>query len=288
MFMKNLKKYVAVFVFFFVAASLISCGKSNVKSEKKADIRIVSLGPSATEILFAIGAEDELVARTDLCDFPDEAKDIPSVGGFSGNTISLESILSFEPTLVYLFAGMHDFLIEPLETAGIQVYVSNANSIDAVKTEILDMGKITGHEKQAQSVINEMDKKLDEAKKITEKKSGGKSEKFPRVYWEIWHEPMMSVGRDSFINDIIQRAGGKNIFADEEYAYPMVSEEAVLYAAPDFIFYTGDGMGGGKPSENLSAPKGIFFMGDDDGFVRSSPRAADAVLKLAKIIWEEK
>ncbi|MBQ1661883.1 MAG: ABC transporter substrate-binding protein [Treponema sp.] len=152
--MKNLKKYVAVFVFFFVAASLISCGKSNVKPEKKADIRIVSLGPSATEILFAIGANDELVARTDLCDYPEEAKDISSVGGFSGNTISLESILSFEPTLVYLFAGMHDFLIEPLEAANIQVYVSNANSIDAVKTEILDMGKITGHEKQAQSVIN--------------------------------------------------------------------------------------------------------------------------------------
>jgi len=286
--MKNLKKSAAVLVRFFMIALLISCGKSNVKSEKKSDVRIVSLGPSATEILFAIGAKDELVARTDLCDFPDEVKNVPSVGGFSGNTISLESILSFEPTLVYLFAGMHDFLIEPLEAADIQVYVSNANSIDAVKSEILDMGKITGHEKEARNVVKEMDRKLDEAKKITEKKSWGNGENAPKVYWEIWHEPMMSVGRDSFINDIILQAGGKNIFAGEESAYPMVSEEAVLYAKPDFIFYTGDGMGGGKPSENLSAPKGIFFMGDDDGFVRSSPRAADAVLKLSKIIWEEK
>lgn len=263
---------------------LISCNAEK-KSAENSDVRIVSLGPSATEIIFAIGAESQLVARTDLCDYPAEASSIPSVGGFSGNTISLESILSFEPTLVYLFAGMHDFLIQPLEDAGIQVYVSDASSIKAVENEVLDIGKLTGHEKQAEKVVSEMNKKLEAVKKFSEKNNSNGNA--PTVYWEIWHEPMMSVGKNSFINDIIEYAGGKNIFGDLEDAYPMVSAESVLYANPDFIFYTGDGMGGGQPSDIFNPAKGIYFMGDDDSFVRSSPRVVNAVEKLAKYFYNE-
>ena len=76
-------------------------------------------------------------------------------------------------------------------------------------------------------------------------------------------------------------------FADEEAAYPMVSEEAVLLANPDFIFYSGDGMGGGKPSDIFKPKGGIYYMGDDDSFVRSTPRCADAVEKLAAILWNK-
>ena len=287
-FMKTFKKssiiafYFAIFSFLFC---LVSCNNSEKKSSDNSEVRIVSLGPAATEIIFFFFAQDQLVARTDLCDYPAEVSEYPSVGGFTGNAISLEAIISYEPTLVYLFAGMHDFLIKPLEDAGIKVYVSDASSIEAVKKEVLDIGELTGHEKQAQKVVKEMDKKLDAAKKLTEKESGKNEENLPTVYWEVWHEPMMSVGKNSFINDIIQYAGGKNIFADEESSYPMVSEEAVLYANPDYIFYTGDGMGGGKPSEVFNPPKGIYYMGDDDGFVRSSPRVADAVEKLSLILW---
>ena len=79
----------------------------------------------------------------------------------------------------------------------------------------------------------------------------------------------------------------KNIFEDEESAYPMVSDEAILYAAPDFIFYSGDGMGGGVPDSKFNPPKGMYYMGDDDRFVRSSPRCADAVEKLANILWKK-
>ncbi len=282
--MKSLKKSILFIIILCVAVNLtFAAGKKSKKTSSK-DIRIVSLGPSATEVIFAIGAQDLLVARTDLCDYPPEAKNIPSVGGFAGNTLSLESIISYEPTLVYLFAEMHEGFVKPLQDLGIQVYRSNATSIEAVKNEVLDLGKLTGHEKQAQKVVKEMDEKISRTEKMYKGKAA--DGKLPTVYWEVWHSPMMSCGKNSFMGDIIAKAGGKNIFADEEQAYPMVSEEAVLLANPDFIFYSGDGMGGGKPSELLKAKGGIYYMGDDDSFVRSTPRCADAVEKLAAILWK--
>lgn len=274
--MKSLKKSIVAFLSLFLIPLAFAGSKDNKKQ------RIVSLGPSATEIIFAIDAQDQLVARTDLCDYPIEAKNIPSVGGFAANTISLESIISFEPTLVYLFEGIHDNFIQPLKALGINVYVSNATSIEDVKKEILYIGKLTHHEKQAEKVVKEMNEKLALAKSFYQKIDSER----PAVYWEVWNSPIMSVGKNSFMNDIIKSAGGKNIFEAEENAYPMVSQEAVLYAAPDFIFYSGDGMGGGKPDLKYNPPKGMYFMGDDDSFVRSSPRCADAVLKLAKILWK--
>lgn len=285
--MKSLKKSILFLIILCAGANIcFAAGKKTKKASPKSDIRIVSLGPSATEVIFAIGAQDLLVARTDLCDYPPEAKNIPSVGGFAGNTLSLESIISYEPTLVYLFAEMHEGFVKPLQDLGIQVYRSNATSIEAVKNEVLDIGKLTGHEKQAQKVVKEMDEKLNRTKKMYETKITADG-KLPTVYWEVWHSPMMSCGKNSFMGDIIAKAGGKNIFADEEAAYPMVSEEAVLLANPDFIFYSGDGMGGGKPSELLKAKGGIYYMGDDDSFVRSTPRCADAVEKLAAILWNK-
>lgn len=285
--MKSLKKSILFLIILCAGANLcFAAGKKTKKASPKSDIRIVSLGPSATEVIFAIGAQDLLVARTDLCDYPPEAKNIPSVGGFAGNTLSLESIISYEPTLVYLFAEMHEGFVKPLQDLGIQVYRSNATSIEAVKNEVLDIGKLTGHEKQAQKVVKEMDEKLNRTKKMYETKIAADG-KLPTVYWEVWHSPMMSCGKNSFMGDIIAKAGGKNIFADEEQAYPIINEEAVLLANPDFIFYSGDGMGGGNPSELLKAKGGIYYMGDDDSFVRSTPRCADAVEKLAAILWNK-
>lgn len=285
--MKSLKKSILFLIILCAGANLcFAAGKKTKKASPKLDIRIVSLGPSATEVIFAIGAQDLLVARTDLCDYPPEAKNIPSVGGFAGNTLSLESIISYEPTLVYLFAEMHEGFVKPLQDLGIQVYRSNATSIEAVKNEVLDIGKLTGHEKQAQKVVKEMDEKLNRTKKMYESKIAADG-KLPTVYWEVWHSPMMSCGKNSFMGDIIAKAGGKNIFADEEQAYPIINEEAVLLANPDFIFYSGDGMGGGEPSEIFKPKGGVFYMGDDDSFVRSTPRCADAVEKLAAILWNK-
>lgn len=274
------------FAFLILFALLSSCSVKQ-RSEKTVR-RIVSLGPSATEILFAIHAEDKIVARTDLCDYPEEAARIKSVGGFAGNTVSLESVLLCEPDFVYLFSGMHDHLIAPLQKLGITVFVSDASSVADVQEEIRAVGKITGHEEDVRNVVSRMNEKLETVSRFVEQKTAA-GKNIPSVYWEVWNSPLMSVGKNSFINDIIQKAGGKNIFENENSAYPVVNEEAVILAHPDFIFFTGDGTASGsvwrtRRGWNISE-ENIFYVGDDVTFVRPSPRCVDAVEKLSKILW---
>ena len=283
-----MKKRGAFFVIIFTAISIFT-GCREKKVDKNGINRIVSLGPSATEILFAIGADKQLVACTDFCDYPAEAKTKASVGGFAANNISLESIISYEPDLVYLFSGMHDSLIKPLQDMGINVYVSKAASVDDVKKEIIEIGTITGHSAEAEDVVKEMNIMLAEARnKSAEAKKNGSS---PLIYWQVWDDPLMTAGKNSFINDIITLAGGINIFGEENSDYPIISDEAVIAAKPQFIFIS-------KASDNYSVTNNkIMFYAmkkdsgvsvhyvNDDKFSRPGPRCAEAVQDLTKILY---
>ena len=150
---------------------------------------------------------NQVAAVSDLTDYPPEAVSLPKVGGFDGKTLSMEKIISYKPDLVYLAEGMHNFLIQELEANKIAYYVSKGSSIASVEGEIIDLGKITGHEKEAKILVTEMKQKLssfrnsDDGEKVT-------------VYYEVWNAPYMSVGSTSFINDVITCEGAKNIFAD--------------------------------------------------------------------------
>lgn len=283
-----MKKRGAFFVIIFTAISIFTgCREKEV--DTNGINRIVSLGPSATEILFAIGADKQLVACTDFCDYPAEAKTKASVGGFAANNISLESIISYEPDLVYLFSGMHDSLIKPLQDMGINVYVSKAASVDDVKKEIIEIGTITGHSAEAEDVVKEMNILLAEARnKSAEAKKNGSS---PLIYWQVWDDPLMTAGKNSFINDIITLAGGINIFGEENSDYPIISDEAVIAAKPQFIFIS-------KASDNYSVTNNkIMFYAmkkdsgasvhyvNDDKFSRPGPRCAEAVQDLTKILY---
>lgn len=283
-----MKKRGAFLVIIFTAISIFT-GCREKKVDKNGINRIVSLGPSATEILFAIGADKQLVACTDFCDYPAEAKTKASVGGFAANSISLESIISYEPDLVYLFSGMHDSLIKPLQDMGISVYVSKAASVDDVKKEIIEIGTITGHSAEAEDVVKEMNLLLAEARnKSAEAKKNGSS---PLIYWQVWDDPLMTAGKNSFINDIITLAGGINIFGEENSDYPIISDEAVIAAKPQFIFIS-------KASDNYSVTNNkIMFYAmkkdsgvsvhyvNDDKFSRPGPRCAEAVQDLTKILY---
>lgn len=248
--------------------------------------RIISLSPSATEILFAIGAQNQIVARSDFCDFPENAKNIPSVGGFDGKTLSIEKILSFSPDFVYLTNGMHNYLIPFLQKHNIAYYISVADSVQTVLQEITEIGKITNHQLQAQKLCNQIKQDL---QKIAEQ---NKSKPKVTVYWEVWTPPYMSAGKNSFINEIITYAGGINIFSDIEQPYPVVSEEAILMRNPQIIIIPNSTVGGTtavtsrKNWQNISAVKNNKIYSVDTNIIsRPGPRISQAIELISNCIY---
>ena len=279
--MKTFQKLSFTFIFLAVIfAPVFAFGtKENIVTEEKPVIptRIVSLGASATEILFAVGAGNQVVARTDFCNFPAEASEIPSIGGFDGKTFSLESIISYKPDFVVLFKVMHDHLIEPLEKYGISYYVSDANTIEDVLKEITEIGKITGHEENALALVEEIQSSINNLSLISSK----------TVYWEVWNAPYMTIGSTSFINELITKAGGKNIFADVEQSYPAVNEESIIARNPDVIFIPSDSPVTAEDVKNRSGWQDIsavknnrIFKIDADITSRSGPRIKEAILLI--------
>ena len=303
--MKNLiKKTGIVLLMLALAMSLSAKSKKTItkkikKSAKTVEVTypksIVTLSPAAAEILYAIGAGDQIAAVSQFTDYPPEAADKPIVGGFDGKTLSIETILSYEPDLVYLSEGMHNFLIEPLDSYGIKWYLSNATSITAIEKEIMDMGELTGHQDEAAQVVAQMAEKLSKAytpePAQTEDEEVEALDSTIKVYYEVWNAPFMSVGSTSFIHDVIVNAGGKNIFDDLTDAYPMVSEETIIARAPDVILIP---MNNGVSVEDVKARAGWdsipavandrVYIIDDNVYSRPAPRIADVVLDLSELL----
>ena len=303
--MKNLiKKTGIVLLMLALAMSLSAKSKKTItkkikKSAKTVEVTypksIVTLSPAAAEILYAIGAGDQIAAVSQFTDYPPEAAEKPIVGGFDGKTLSIETILSYEPDLVYLSEGMHNFLIEPLDSYGIKWYLSNATSITAIEKEIMDMGELTGHQDEAAQVVAQMAEKLSKAyvpaAAPTEDDEVEALDSTIKVYYEVWNAPFMSVGSTSFIHDVIVNAGGKNIFDDLADAYPMVSEETIIARAPDVILIP---MNNGVSVEDVKSRAGWdsipavandrVYIIDDNVYSRPAPRIADVVLDLSELL----
>ena len=303
--MKNLiKKTGIVLLMLALAMSLSAKSKKTItkkikKSAKTVEVTypksIVTLSPAAAEILYAIGAGDQIAAVSQFTDYPPEAAEKPIVGGFDGKTLSIETILSYEPDLVYLSEGMHNFLIEPLDSYGIKWYLSNATSITAIENEIMDMGELTGHQDEAAQVVAQMAEKLSKAyvpaAAPTEEDEVEALDSTIKVYYEVWNAPFMSVGSTSFIHDVIVNAGGKNIFDDLSDSYPMVSEETIIARAPDVILIP---MNNGVSVEDVKSRAGWdsipavandrVYIIDDNVYSRPAPRIADVVLDLSELL----
>lgn len=290
-------KSTAALIMFMMALSLNAKSKKTfIKKVKKAPVEtvkeeypksIVALSPAATEILYAIGAEDQIAAVSEFSDYPPEAAQKPVAGGFDGKTLSIETILSFQPDFVYLTDGMHNFLTEPLDEYGIKWYMSKADSIEAIIQEITDIGKITGHETEALAVVTQMNEKLSAISKIEETEEEGPVS----IYYEVWNAPFMTAGASSFINDVIVHSGAVNIFADLEEAYPMISEEALIARAPEVILLPRNNGVTAEDVKNRAGWESIpavinnrIYVIDDNLYSRPGPRIADVVLDLSELI----
>ena len=250
--------------------------------------RIVSLSPAATELLAEAGAISQIAARTDFCDYPQEVLQIESVGGFDGKSISQEKLLSFSPDLVCLTSGMHDYLTEFLENQKINFYILSQNSVSMILNDILTLGEITGNSKTAQKNVQKITSRLNKIK--------SKTENLPKVsvYWEIWDSPLMSIGKNSFITELISLSGGKNIFDSINTDYPLVSEEEILFKNPDVILFSSENINGKTKIQNregwknLSAVKEQKIFPLDTNFItRPGSRIAESIEILLKIFHPE-
>ncbi|MEO0093148.1 MAG: cobalamin-binding protein [candidate division WOR-3 bacterium] len=205
-------------ILFLLISWLASCSQPTLVTPK----RVVSLVPSITEIIFALGCEANLVGNTVYCDYPPEAQKIYKVGDFSNP--SLEKILALKPDIVFATMPEQKIIIERLKELKIRVFISQPITIDSMFQEIRTIGKILGRPERGESLATTLAKAC----------PAGLGD-IP-VYLEIAQTPLMTVGGSSFINDVISRAGGKNIFADVSQEYPIIDQEEVIKRNPAVIF----------------------------------------------------
>ena len=278
----NGKKLMVKIAFASILVAFILCGcKKATGSLEKVPSRIVCLSPSGAEILYAVGAGDKIVARTDFCDYPQEILGLPSVGGFDGNSISIERILSYKPDFVYGAKGMHDFIIEQLSALGIKTYLAESTGIETVLEEIEFMAELTGNKKKGVDCVEKIRGELPD---ITDSKA-----KFG-VYYEVWYAPYMTAGKKSFINSIIEMAGGKNIFGQIEDPYPMVSEESIILENPQVILIPRqngislESVCQRNGWKNIDAVKnGRVYFVDGDLISRPGPRIVKSINEIREL-----
>jgi iron complex transport system substrate-binding protein len=194
--------------------------------------RIVSLAPNLTELAFAAGAGGKLVGVSNYSDYPPAAKQILLVGD-SGKS-DLERILSLKPDLVLAWqTGNHLGDIERLEKLGIPVFVTEPRHLADIPRLIRAIGRMAGSQREAEAAAADFDKNWS-ALQVRYA-----SAKPLRVFYEIWHQPPMTVNGQHMISDVIQLCGGVNVFADARGLAPTVSQEAVLAANPEVIVASG-------------------------------------------------
>ena len=248
--------------------------------------RIVSLSPGNTEILFALGLDERVVGVTEHCDYPVEAKERPKVGGFA--RISIERVVSLEPNLVFATGGVQLRIVQQLENLGIKTIVLKPKTIKGILDDILLAGKITNKNSEAEALVGTLRGRIE----MIEATTGSLIFK-PRIYYEIWHSPLMSVGQGTWIDELIELAGGRNIFSDSSDPYPIINSELVIERDPEVIFIKIGYMGGvakddivRRPGwDKISAVKnGRIYGIEENILIRPGPRIVDGLEALAMAI----
>jgi iron complex transport system substrate-binding protein len=263
--------------------------------------RIISLAPSNTQIAFAVGVGDKVVGVTDYDQYPYNftawiaAGNMTSVGGFS--TPNKETIASLNPDLI-LATPINDPDVVTLRNLGYKVLVLNPNDVNGIFTDINMVGKAAGATQDATTLVNTLTSKIDT---IQAKITAANLPK-PKVYYEVWTPPLMSAGNTSFINDVISKAGGINIFANENQQYPTISSETIVQKNPDVILLPTDMANVGEAPfygsvSDVEARPGWSSISaiqhnrvivvDGSLFAEAGPRIADQIEAAAKAFYPD-
>lgn len=196
--------------------------------------RIATLSPGATELTYAAGAGNQVVAVVSFSDYPPEAKEVTSVG--SHTRIDLETVVGLAPDLVVGWVtGNPAEQLETLEALGMPVFYIEPRTVDGVAHTIERLARLAGTEVVGQSVADGFrDGMADLASRYGNREP-------VRTFYQVWDEPLMSVNREHLIGQVVQLCGGDNVFGDQPRLVPRLDDEAVLAANPDVIIAGGMG-----------------------------------------------
>lgn len=260
------------------------------RADAARDLRIVSLAPSTTEILFALGLDKEIVGVSEFCDYPPQALGKEKVGTFSQP--SIEKILSLKPDIIFCTGLEQAPLAENLKKLKLNVFISDPSDIDSLLTSIAEIGRITNKQDQAKLLIMNMEESINKIKSLAAKIPEDKKKK---VFIEIWHNPLSTAGRGSFVDEIIRLAGGSNIAHDLNAPYGTFSPELVIQRNPDCIILAymskdnpGDELRARAGWNRISAIKYNRVYGDIDPAVllRPGPRITEGLEQIYKKLYE--
>jgi len=276
---RNLLLLVAVLIIF------IGCSSG----EQHAGKRYIITSPEIAEIIYLLQGADNIVGVTIECDYPVKLQEIEKVGNFG--KVDFEKIISLDPTIVFTSGLEQELLTTELEKLQITTAQFYPKSIDDMISSIREIGKLIGVEKRANFVADSLDAEI-------EKLSQNNDDNSPKVYVEIYNDPIMSVSDRSFVGEVVQKAGGNNIFAELPRDYSRVKAEDVINADPEIIVLTcppevtAESIKIRKGWEVISAVKNdrIYTALDvsPDLIIRATPRVIEGMKKLQKIFKDEK
>ena len=255
----------------------------------KLPVRIISLAPSNTEILFALGLGDRVVGVSDYSDYPPEAQGKEKIGGPYRN-VNIEKIIALQPDLILAVAINPMEVINTLVGKGLTVFGIKSTDLDDLLNDIKTVGKITNKEAEAGALTTEMQSRINA---VTDKTAGLSPEQKPKTFQICWYDPIWTAGSGTYIHDLIEKAGGVNIFADLE-GYKSVDLEAVIARDPEVIIVTA--MGGTASGtwdwvnteprlKDISARKnGRIYFAESNWVERPGPRIVLGLEQVAKYI----
>ena len=264
--------------------------------------KIISMAPSTTEIVFALGLDEKVVGVDSYSDYPYDfsawiaAGNMTGVGDFTNP--SMEAIASLEPDLILATGGVQAETVGTLRDLGYKVLVLDPTNIEGVLTDIELVGNATGKTTEAKNLINDISNRIDV---VVNKVANAPSE--PKIYYEVWYDPtsLWTAGAKAWQNELIEKAGGVNIFNDQQFDYFQSTAEAVIELKPDIIVLPAEGMGSGpqfwgslddvkeRPGWNTipAVQNNRLVLVDSNTIARAGPRVADIIEDLAEAFHPE-
>jgi len=193
-------------------------------------LRVVSLAPATTEILFALGLDREIVGVTTFCKYPPKALAKEKVGTFSHP--SIEKIISLKPDIIFCTGLEQNDVVAKLKQLNLNICISDPSNFEELFASILKIGSLVNRDKEAAGLVSAMRHSIDE---IRSKTANVSNDKKPRVFVEIWNDPLTTAGKGSFVDELISLAGGTNIAGDVNKPYFYFNPEEVVRRDPDYI-----------------------------------------------------